>query len=249
MRGTSHTLRTGSATKQSHTKCHSEVRNLKGLLYFARSNCDKMKVMRLTTYKIIFLIACLISVLLQIEGAISQDVDKKNNWKPKEGLELIGTKAPSFEGLNWLNTEPLNIEDLKGKVILIRFWLVGCPLCEHTAPALVELYNKYKNDGFIVIGIHHPKSEEAKDPNLVRRALDAFDFDFPVAQDSDWKVINAYWLGGKKRSFTSSSILIDKNSIIRFVHDGGEFYKSENNPDADLAYQAIEEKIQELLGE
>src|SRR3989337_3248077 len=205
--------------------------------------------MRLTTDKIIFLIACLISIFWQLEGGISQELDKKNNWKPTEGLELIGTKAPSFEGLNWLNTEPINIEDLKGKVVLIRFWLVGCPLCEHTAPALVELYNKYKNDGFIVIGIHHPKSEEAKDPNLVRRALDAFDFDFPVAQDNDWKVINAYWLGGKKRSFTSSSILIDKNSIIRFVHDGGEFYKSENNPDADLAYQAIEEKIKELLKE
>jgi len=199
--------------------------------------------------KTILFVVSLLILICHLKVGISQEVDKENAWKPKEGLELIGTKAPSLERLNWLNTGPLNIEDLKGKVILIRFWLVGCPLCEHTAPALVELYNKYKNDGFIVIGIHHPKSEEAKDPNLVRRALDAFDFDFPVAQDSDWKVINAYWLGGKKRSFTSSSILIDKNSIIRFVHDGGEFYKSENNPDADLAYQAIEEKIQELLGE
>ena len=197
----------------------------------------------------IFLISCIISVLLQIEGAISQEVDKKNNWKPKEGLELIGTKAPSFEGLNWLNTEPINIEDLRGKVVLIRFWLVGCPLCEHTAPALVELYNKYKDDGFIVVGIHHPKSEETKDPGIVRRAVNVFGFDFPVAQDNDWKVINAYWLGDKKRSFTSSSILIDKNGIIRFVHDGGEFYTSRSNPDADLAYQAIEEKIRELLRE
>ena len=203
----------------------------------------------MSKFRRIFLISCLICVLLQIKVGISQEIDKENGWKPKEGLELIGTKAPSLEGLNWLNTEPLNIEDLKGKVILIRFWLVGCPLCEHTAPALVELYNKYKNDGFAVIGIHHPKSEETKDPDLVRRAMKVFDFDFPVAQDNDWKVINAYWLGGKKRSFTSSSILIDKNGIIRFVHDGGEFYKSANNIDANLAYHAIEEKIQELLGE
>ncbi|HLE24171.1 MAG TPA: redoxin domain-containing protein [Thermodesulfobacteriota bacterium] len=205
--------------------------------------------MRLTTDKIIFLIACLISIFWQLEGGISQELDKKNNWKPTEGLELIGTKAPSFEGLNWLNTEPINIEDLKGKVVLIRFWLVGCPLCEHTAPALVELYYKYKDDGFIVVGIHHPKSEDTKNPDLVRRAMNVFSFDFPVAQDNDWKVINSYWLGGKKRSFTSSSILIDKNGIIRFVHDGGEFYRSGSNPDADRAYQAIEEKIQELLGE
>ena len=198
---------------------------------------------------IILLIAFLSSFVLQIEGAISQEVDKKNNWKPKEGLELIGTRAPSFEGLNWLNTEPINIEDLRGKVVLIRFWLVGCQLCEHTAPALVELYNKYKDDGFIVIGIHHPKSEETKNPDFIRSAMNVFGFDFPVAEDNDWKVINAYWLGGKKRSFTSSSILIDKNGIIRFVHDGGEFYMSRSNPDADLAYHAIEEKIQELLKE
>jgi peroxiredoxin len=197
----------------------------------------------------IFLIVCLFSILWQIKGGISQEVDKKNGWKPKEGLELIGTKAPSFEGLNWLNTEPLNIEDLRGKVVLIRFWLVGCPLCEHTAPALVELYNRYKEDGFIVVGIHHPKSEETKDSGLVRRAMKAFAFDFPVAQDNDWRVINAYWLGGKKRSFTSVSFLIDKKGVIQFIHDGGEFYRSGGNPDAERAYQAIEEKIQELLRE
>jgi hypothetical protein len=100
-----------------------------------------------------------------------------------------------------------------------------------------------------VIGIHHPKTVEARDPDLVRRVMNVFGFDFPVAQDNDWKVINAYWLGDKKRSFTSSSILIDKKGIIRFVHDGGEFYKSASNTDADRAYHAIEEKIKELLKE
>ncbi len=200
-------------------------------------------------YKVIFILVCLLTVVWQSGSGISQEADKKNGWTPKEGFELIGTKAPSFDGLKWLNTEPINIEDLRGKVILIRFWLVGCPLCEHTAPALVELYNKYKNDGFIVVGIHHPKSQETKDPDLVRRAVNAFGFDFPVAQDNDWKVINSYWLGERKRSFTSSSILIDKKGIIQFVHDGGEFYKSDTNPDADRAYHVIEEKIHELLKE
>ncbi|MCI0453365.1 MAG: redoxin domain-containing protein [Candidatus Dadabacteria bacterium] len=203
----------------------------------------------MSKYKKIFLVIFLLSFIIQTKSGITKEADYKNGWKPKEGLELIGTKAPSFEGLNWLNTEPINIEDLRGKVVLIRFWLVGCPLCEHTAPALVELYNKYKNDGFIVVGIHHPKSQETKDPDLVRRAVNAFGFDFPVAQDNDWNVINSYWLGVRKRSFTSSSILVDKKGIIRFVHDGGEFYKSDTNPEADSAYHAIDEKIHELLKE
>jgi thiol-disulfide isomerase/thioredoxin len=200
-------------------------------------------------YKIITLLVGLLCMLLRTERGVSQELDNNNSWKPKEGLELIGIKAPSLEGLNWLNVDPLSIEDLRGKVVLIRFWLVGCPLCEHTAPALVELHNKYKGDGLVVVGIHHPKSLETRDPDLVRRAMNAFGFYFPVAQDNDWKVIKAYWLGDRKRSFTSSSILIDKKGIIRFVHDGGEFYKSDTNPEADSAYHAIEEKIQELLKE
>jgi len=197
----------------------------------------------------ILLITCFIITVYQIGKGISQESDKQNVWMPKEGLELIGTKAPSWKGLRWLNTAPLDIEDLIGKVVLVRFWLVGCPLCENTAPALVELYNKYKDQGFIVIGIHHPKSERTKDPELVRLTVEKFGFDFPVAQDNNWKVINSYWLEGKKRYFTSVSFLIDKEGVIRFVHDGGEFYRSDINTDANLAYQAIEEKIQGLLRE
>jgi peroxiredoxin len=200
-------------------------------------------------FKVIFLIVCLLIIFWQMPESISQETNNQDVWMPKEGLELIGTKAPSLDGLKWLNTEPLHVDDLRGKVVLIRFWLVGCPLCENTAPALVELYNKYRDEGFIVIGIHHPKSERTKDPELVRLTAEKFGFDFPVAQDNNWKVINSYWLEGKERSFTSVSFLIDKEGIIRFVHDGGEFYKSDSNPDANLAYLAIEEKIQELLRE
>ena len=174
---------------------------------------------------------------------------KENDWKPKEGLELIGTKAPSLSGLKWLSSEPLQIEDLKGNVVLIRFWLVGCPFCENTAPSLVELNNKYRDRGLKVIGIHHPKSERTMDEQLVLSVARQFGYDFPIAQDNDWKVINDYWLSGKKRSYTSSTFLIDKEGVIRLVHDGGEFYKSRDNQDANSAYRAIDKKIAELLNE
>ena len=170
-------------------------------------------------------------------------------WQPAEGAELIGKAAPGFSGLTWLNSEPLGIEDLRGKVVLIRFWLVDCPYCTNTAPSLVELYGKYRGEGLVVIGIHHPKSERAKNNALVLKTAKKLGFEFPVAQDKDWETINAYWLGGSGRSYTSSSILIDKRGIIRFVHDGGEFYSSPDNPDADLAYKTIDAKIRELLDE
>jgi len=172
-----------------------------------------------------------------------------STYQTKEGLDIIGKKAPEFEELTWLNTEPITIEELKGKVVLIRFWLVDCPYCTNTAPSLVEFYDKYKNEGLVVIGVHHPKSERTKDNKLVKRRAEMFGFKFPIAQDLNWKTINSYWLGGKKRSYTSSTILIDKESIIRFVHDGGEFYKSDSDKEANDGYLEVNKKIQELLAE
>ena len=171
------------------------------------------------------------------------------SYETKEGLDIIGTKAPEFQDLVWLNTEPITIEDLRGKVVLIRFWLVDCPYCTGTAPSLVGFYSKYKDEGFVVIGIHHPKSERAKNNQLVKRRAEMFGFNFPIAQDLNWSTINSYWLGGKKRSYTSSSILVDKKGVIRFVHDGGEYYKSDSDPEANDGYLEMNKKIQELLAE
>ena len=199
---------------------------------------------------ILIFIFTLFLILSHQPRAISrQEPDKNTDWKPKEGLELIGAKAPPLKGLKWLNTKPLTIEDLSGKVVLIRFWLVGCPLCTRTAPSLVELNEKYSQKGLVVIGIHHPKSERTRNPDLVLRQAKVFGFNFPIAQDNDWRVIKSYWLNGKNRSYTSVSFLLDKNGRIRLINDGGEFYRSDENPEANAAFLAIDEKIQELLDE
>ncbi len=126
---------------------------------------------------------------------------------------------------------------------------MGCPYCTQTAPALVEFYDKYSEQGLVVIGIHHPKSEEARDNELVKKQAQVFGFKFPIAQDLEWKTINSYWLGKKKRSYTSSSILIDRNGIIQFVHDGGQFFKSDYDLEANAAYKAMEENIVKFLNQ
>lgn len=191
----------------------------------------------------------LVNKILILIVLIIPTVASSQQYESKEGMDIVGTKAPEFEGLTWLNTAPFTIEELRGKVVLIRFWLVGCPYCMRSAPSLVEFYENYSDKGFVVIGIHHPKSEQAKDNKLVKKQAEAFGFKFPIAQDSEWKTINSYWLGGKKRSFTSSSILIDKNGIIRFVHDGGDYYKTEYDREANATYEAMKENIARLLDE
>jgi peroxiredoxin len=170
-------------------------------------------------------------------------------YEPKEGLDIIGTKAPQFEGLTWLNSQPLSIDELKGKVVLIRFWLVGCPFCTNSAPSLVEFHKKYADKGLVIIGVHHPKSQQTKNNELVRKQAKVFGFKFPIAQDLEWKTINSYWLGNKKRSYTSSSILIDRNGIIQFVHDGREYFRSDQDQKANAAYEAMVENIVKLLKE
>jgi len=189
----------------------------------------------------------LIILILVFIPYVSSGLDLE--YVPKDGVDIIGTRAPAFEGLTWLNSEPLTIDELKGKVVLVRFWLVGCPYCTNSAASLVEFHKKYTDKGLVIIGVHHPKSKETMNNELVKKQAKVFGFEFPIAQDLEWKTINSYWLGGKKRSFTSSSILIDKNGIIQFVHDGGEFFRSDYDLKANAAFKAMEGNIVRLLNE
>ena len=59
------------------------------------------------------------------------------------GQKLIGTKPPEWQVEGWLNSPPLKLEDLRGKVVLIRWWTApGCPYCSATAPALIEFHEE-----------------------------------------------------------------------------------------------------------
>jgi peroxiredoxin len=165
-------------------------------------------------------------------------------WQPAEGQELIGTKAPEFKDLQWIGSAPLELRSLRGKVVLIRFWLSGCPLCENSAAALNYLDEKYRDRGLVVIGIHHPKSEETKKLTVVQSSAKQWGFKFPIAQDEDWSTINSFWLGKTKRRYTSATFLIDKSGRICWLHDGGTLRMT--GPDS-AAFLSLEEKIASAL--
>ena len=172
-------------------------------------------------------------------------------WAPREGRELLGTRAPELRGVEWLQGGPLTLVGLRGKVVLIRFWLTGCAYCEATAPALNELHDAYAAKGLVVVGLHHPKSDETRDRAVVERAARQLGFRFPVGIDPDWKTANAYGVGTVFREFTSVSILVDRAGTIRFVHDGGEFHRG-GGPEhraCNLAYDALHAAIEQLLSE
>ncbi|MBI4395121.1 MAG: TlpA family protein disulfide reductase [Candidatus Omnitrophica bacterium] len=164
--------------------------------------------------------------------------------EPTEGSELIGTQPSEWTVNDWINSEPLELNDLKGKVVLVRFWTgPECPFCRASVPALNEFYEKYHDQGLEVIGLYHHKSPTPSTKTHVQDLVEKYQFKFPVAIDYNWKMLRNWWLDAGDQRWTSVSFLIDKKGIIRHIHPGGQYVKGDQD------YAQIESKIIELLGE
>lgn len=156
----------------------------------------------------------------------------------------IGRAAPGWELTGWLNSPPLELEDLRGQVVLVRWWTAPeCSYCRATAPALREFQAKYGKRGFQTIAIYHEKSSEALGPGEIADYAKQDGFDFPAATDPGWKTLKRWWLNGASRRWTSVSFLLDRKGIIRFIHPGGQYVRGDGD------FETLERKIQELLAE
>jgi peroxiredoxin len=166
------------------------------------------------------------------------------------GAELIGTKAPGWEGVEWLSDESLRLEDLRGKVVLVRWWTDSCPYCRRSAPALNEFHARYTRRGLIVIGMYHPKPvDRSITASEIRAAAHERGFDFPIAIDRGWSVLRHWWLDGGNRKATSVSFLIDRQGAIRYIHPGPAFHREvvrgDDQPSKDFA--ALDLMIDQVL--
>lgn len=139
-------------------------------------------------------------------------------------LSNYGT-APEFSGITqWLNGNPLTKEQLKGKVVLIDFWTYSCINCVRTLPYVTKWYDTYKDKGLVVIGVHTPEFAFEKETGNVQTAVNHFGIHYPVAQDNDYAIWNAY-----KNEYWPAEYLIDQNGNIVYEHFGeGEYDHTEN---------------------
>src|SRR3984885_1064370 len=117
--------------------------------------------------------------------------------KPSGDLPVEG-EIPSFAGATlWLNSPPLTPEALRGKVVIVDFWTYSCINSLRALPFVESWYEKYKDHGLVVIGVHAPEFAFEKDPNNVRRAVADLKVTYPVALDNDyafWQALNnQYW--------------------------------------------------------
>lgn len=163
--------------------------------------------------------------------AVGDDVEK-----------LAKTKPPEWHVEGWINSPPLKLASLRGKVVLVRWWTApGCEYCAVTAPALNELHAKCKDRGLVVIGFYHHKSSTPLNPADVARHAKRFGFKFPVAIDTDWRTLHQWWLDSGDREFTGPIFLLDKSGRIRLIHTGGAC------PPGSADYRELHSKIEKLL--
>lgn len=158
---------------------------------------------------------------------------------------ITGLKAPEWVVSDWINSDPLKLEDLSGRVVLVRWWTAPqCPFCAASAPALKQWYSDYRKHGLVVVGFYHHKSTAPLRTEEVRTYVKQFGFDFPVAIDHEWRTLKRWWLDGNPQAkWTSVSFLLDRRGVVRYVHPVGVYEKG------DAGYKKLESEITKLLRE
>ena len=149
----------------------------------------------------------------------------KTPEKAKNDLGNYGP-APEFEGISkWLNSDGLKMADLKGKVVLVDFWTYSCINCVRTLPYVTSWYDKYKNQGFVVIGVHTPEFAFEKEAANVRQAIERNKINYPVALDNDYATWNAY----KNHSWPAHYLIDKEGNIVDQSIGEGHYEETENN--------------------
>jgi len=131
--------------------------------------------------------------------------------------------APELAAGEWINSTPLKLNELRGRVVLIEFWTFGCINCRNTLPYVKSWHDRYKEKGLIVIGVHSPEFDEERQVENLRREVTSLGIRYAVVTDNDYKTWNAYHVEA-----WPTTILLDKQGRIRWMHVGeGDYDEAE----------------------
>ncbi len=147
-------------------------------------------------------------------------------------LENLGP-APDFTGITaWINSDPLTIGSLRGKVVLVEFWTFECINCIHVQPYVKAWYARYASAGLVIVGVHTPELSFERDIANVRTAVTQDGLHFPIAFDPSFTTWNAY-----RNSYWPAFYFVDRSGQIRHTHFG------------EGDYAGSEQVLRELLGQ
>ena len=145
------------------------------------------------------------------------------------------TKAPAAPEISngmWINSEPLTLKSLHGRVVLMEFWTFGCNNCRNTLPRLKEWDTQYRDKGLTIIGVHTPELDRERDINQLRREVAQLGIKYPVVTDQDYTTWKAYGVEAWPTVF-----VLDKQGRVRWNRVGEGYYVE------------TEQVIQKLLAE
>jgi cytochrome c biogenesis protein CcdA/thiol-disulfide isomerase/thioredoxin len=150
-------------------------------------------------------------------------------WKP---TSVVGTDRsspestplPELSGATaWINSPALTPASLRGKVVLVDFWTYSCINCLRTLPYVKAWYDKYKDSGLVVIGVHTPEFPFEKDESDVRKAVRDLGISYPVAMDNNYAIWRSF-----NNEYWPADYFADASGHVRFHHFGeGGYEESE----------------------
>eukprot|EP01132_Coremiostelium_polycephalum_P016803 gene16803-20172_t len=137
-------------------------------------------------------------------------------------LPVEGQLPPLDGAVQWLNSEPLTAEALKGKVVLVDFWTYDCVNCQRSLPYVNQWAKKYARDGLVVIGVHTPENAYEKVLDNVRSQVKKLDIHYPVAIDNDYRIWRAF-----DNQYWPAHYFFDATGKVRYSHFGEGRYDNQ----------------------
>jgi thiol-disulfide isomerase/thioredoxin len=132
--------------------------------------------------------------------------------------------APEFAKGDWLNSDPLTLDKLHGRVVLVEFWTFGCYNCRNTLPSVREWDARYRERGLTVVGVHTPETQSEYVIDNVRREVPGLGIKYPVVTDNDYTTWKAYGVEA-----WPTILVLDKQGRIRWLHVGeGRYEETES---------------------
>jgi thiol-disulfide isomerase/thioredoxin len=132
------------------------------------------------------------------------------------------TKAPTAPEISngvWINSDPLTLRSLQGRVVLIEFWTFACYNCRNVLPALKKWDAQYRDKGLTIVGVHTPELDFERDIDQLRREVAELGIKYPVVTDQDYMTWKAY-----KVEAWPTVFLLDKQGRVRWAHVGEGYY-------------------------
>jgi peptide-methionine (R)-S-oxide reductase len=171
------------------------------------------------------------AVLLILLGIAIVFTGYAKGWGPL-GEETKPAVAAEIANGTWINSDPLTLKSLRGRVVIVNFWTFGCYNCRNTLPSMKRWDARYRDKGLTIIGVHTPESEHEKNIENLRRKVAELGIRYSVVSDND----NATWSAYKVKAWPTWFV-IDKYGRLRWMHVG------------EGAYDETEQVVKKLLAE